>query len=310
MLPLPTSETSAFKSLVAEQEVVQATKFQGRMLEEYSQYIFPGQRWRTPRSSEITDFLRPLCLEERVSLDGVIQGLSVLKGEESVHWADMGGGRGLPMRQLANDTEKSSHLAMTNVDLFDYGLDGLDSNELTMLEKMTPGITHEAAAPYLIQADVETVTLPEPADLITSIESIQYINNPLAAISNWYNQLTDDGLIIISTEHDWTSWMRYRQAPNAQNSDDTPAHYLLQAFKEAGVAYAASGEIDFENGFRPKLDPNRISNLVIKKLPDTQMVVNSPISEVWVSPHSYKAAYYEQPTVGSEPLVKIVPTTS
>jgi len=303
---LPTFETSAFKSLVAEQEVVQATKFQGRMLDEYSQYIFPGQRWRTPRSSEVTDFLRPLCLEERVSLDDVIQGLSVLKGEELVHWVDMGGGRALPMRQLANDTEISSHLAMTNVDLFDVGLDGLNANELTVLETVKPGMTHEAAAPYFIQADVETVILPEPADLITSIESMQYINNPLAAISNWYNQLADDGLIVISTEHDWTSWMRYRPAPNARNNDDTPTRHLLEALKEAGIAYAASGEIDFENGFRPKLDPERVSNLVIKKLPGTKMVVNSPVSEVWVSPHDYKAVYYEEPTVGSEPLVEIV----
>jgi SAM-dependent methyltransferase len=306
---LPAFETSSFKSLTAEQEVVQATKFQGRLLEEYSRYIFPGQTWRTPRSTEVTDFLRPLCLDERVSLDGVIQGLCELKGEDSVRWVDMGGGRGLPMRQLANDTEKSSHLVMTNVDLFDYGLDELNSNEINQLEKLAPGMTHEAAAPYLIQADIETVVLPEPADLITSVESMQYVNNPLAAMSNWYNQLADDGLMVISTEHDWTSWMRYKQAPGAQYNDITPAHHLLATLKEAGVAYAATTEIDFDNGVRPKLDPNRVSNLVVKKLPGTQMVVNSSVSEVWVSPYSYKAVYYEEPTL-TESLVEIIRVAS
>ena len=185
----PKFNPQSFESLISEQEVVQAGKFQGRLLKEYNQYIFPGQAWREPCSSAVADFLRPFCVEDRVSLDGVIKGLCEVSDGNPVRWVEMGGGRALPMRQLANDTARSEHLVMTNVDLFDFGLEGLEPEELTYLERLSPGVTHELIAPNFIQADAETVVLPEPADLITSVEAVQYLNNPLAAISNWYNQI-------------------------------------------------------------------------------------------------------------------------
>ena len=306
MIMAPKFEAPAFEALVAEQEAVQAEKFQGRLLEEYGRYVFPGQDWREPRSSAVTDFLRPVCIGERVSLDGVIRGLCEAKGDAPVRWIDMAGGRGLPMRQLTADAERRDHLVMTNVDLFDFGMEGLKPDEIAYLEDLAPGMTSDEAAPRFMQADVETVALPEPADLITTVESMQYLNNPLATISNWYNQLADNGLLIISTEHDWASWIRYQREPGQGDRDETPAKHLLEALQAGGVAYAASAESDWESGFRPDLDPDRIRNMVIQKRPGTQLVVNSPVTEVWVNPYNFKAAYYEEPTQGSRPVVEVV----
>jgi SAM-dependent methyltransferase len=219
----------------------------------------------------------------------------------------MGGGRGLSMRQLATDVAISKHLSMTNVDLFDYGFIGLEPDELTYLENLIPDVTHQLAAPHFILANAETVLLPEPADLITSVQVIQYLNNPLAAISNWYNQLADNGLLIISTEHDWASWIRYQREPGQGDQDEVPTKHLLQTLKMAGVSFATSDDIDSASGYRPDPDCNhRIKNLVIQKAPNTQLIVNSPLSEVWVNHYDFKAAYYAEPGPDFRSIVEII----
>lgn len=298
----PKFEAPSFEALVVEQEAVQARKFQGRLLDEYSHYIFPGQHWRIPRSSEVTDFLRPYCISERVSLEGVVEGLSEASGDDPIHWVDMGSGRGLAMRQLAAKSARRGRIAMTGVDLFDVGLNGLKPDDITRLEKVAPGITDEAAAPQLIRADMETVELPQPANLITSVEAIQYLNNPLAAIGNWYNQLVDNGLLVISTEHDWSSWIRY---PREFEYENTPIGELMQTFKATGVPFAASYDIDWENGFRPRLNDDRLNNLAIQRLPGTKLLINAALTEIWTNPYDFKAAYYEEPVPGSKPIIEV-----
>lgn len=301
----PKFETPYFDALLAEQEAVQSRKFQGHLLAEYSSSMFPGQDWRKPYSSAVTDFLRPLCLGGIVSLDGVLHGVNAAKGAKPVSWVDMGGGRALPMRQLASSAESRDKVIMTNVDLFDFRLGGLDSDEVDYLEGLSPGITDEVTAPRFIHADVETVILPEPADVITSVEVMQYLNNPLAAISNWYNQLTDSGVLIISTEHDWASWVRYQRELGQGDRDETPTKHLLAELDKAGVAHAASQESDWESGIRPYLNPGRFCNLVIQKRQGTKMVVNSAVTEVWVNQYDFKAAYYEGPRAGARAVLEV-----
>jgi SAM-dependent methyltransferase len=298
----PKFEAPAFEDLVTEQAAVQADKFQGRLLNEYSSYIFRGQDWREPRSSAVTDFLRPYCQDERVSLEGVLQGMS--DGlTRPLHWVEMGGGRGLAMRQLAAKNVGRQALNMTNVDLLDFGLDGL---EIEYLEGLATDLTAENAQPRLIQANIETVSLNEPADVITSVEVMQYLNDPIGAICNWYNLLADNGLLIISTEGDWTSWIRYQREPGQGNREETPAKHLLEALQVGGVPFAASAESDYENGFRPKLDPDCIETLVVQKRPGTQLVVNSPVTRVWVNPYMFKVAFYEEPAAGAQPIVEVM----
>jgi SAM-dependent methyltransferase len=295
-------------TLRAEQEIVQARKFQGRQLREYDGYLFSGQNYRIPRPSAVTDFLRPICVGDTVSLDGIFQGISIADDGRPVQWVDMGGGRALPMRQLGSDPEVRHRLIMTNVDLFDFGVKGLEPKEVDYLEGRNPGVMQEAAAPHLIQANVETVKLPEPADVITSVEMIQYLDNPLVSLSNWYNQLADNGLMLITTETDWASWIRYDSGLG--NENETPTKHLLQALSLAGVAHAASDETDWENGTRPILDPGRFRNLVIQKKPGTEMLVHSKVKKIWVNPMDYKAVYYEFPEPDGLPLISIIETDS
>ena len=239
---------------------------------------------------------------ERVSLEG----LYAANGGRPVHWADMGGGRGLAMRQLATMPRFAGKLAMTNVDLFDYGLDGLDDDDLDYIEELSPGIADDATRPALLQADVETAVLPEPADLITSVESIQYLNNPIASISSWYNQLRDNGFLMIATEGAWVSWMRYQKHPYGHTQKEPLIQHVFEELGRAAVSFAATYELDYEAGERPVLMPNYTSYFVAQKKPGTHMVVNSRVTEIWKNPQNYKAVYYEEPKPEAKPVVEIV----
>ena len=299
-------ESPSFTSLLAEQEAVQEGAFQGRQLAEYESYIFPGRILRRPRSDAVIDFLAPMSLTERPSLIGLLEGYAQLHEDRQVSWADMGGGRGLAMRAVATRHELAQRIHMTNVDLFDHGLSGLMPEEMTALEVATPNITHDETAPLFIHADAETVQLPEPADIITSIELLQYLNNPLTAMANWYNQLADGGVMIISTEHNWTTWIRYSEVYAQHHYNETPTKHLLDALSAAGVQYAATRDLDNENGFRPKLQPDNINTLAVKKNAGTRMIVHSDVTKVWVNPSNFKATYYNLPK--GAPLIEIVPS--
>jgi hypothetical protein len=300
---MPTKfETPQYDVLLAEQDAVQAGKFQGRLLTDYNDCMFPTQDWQEPRSCAVTDFVRPYCDDDkRVSLEGVLRGLSAAKSQP-VNWVDMAGGRGLAMRQMAVG---GHNLRMTNVDLFDFGLAGLDADELVYIDQKSPGSLADAAAPHLIRADVETVQLPEPADIITCTEAVQYLNNPLAAVANWYNQLADNGLLVVSAEHEWAGWIRYTHEPGKMDWDETPSAHLLAELGRTAVPHAATYEPDWHAGMRPDFDPTRFRTLALQKQPGTRMAANADVNEVWVNPYNYKAIYYEE--LPGAPPVAVLP---
>jgi SAM-dependent methyltransferase len=279
---------------------------QGRLLSEYNYSIFPGQHWNIPNSSDVADFMRPFCAGDRVTLTGVLNGLSEVSQDRPVVWVDMGGGRALPMRQLATDSESQQKLRMINVDLFDFDLDGLDTEDLNAIEEITPGAICEQTKPRLIEADMETVKLPEVADVITSIETIQYLNDPLRAICNWYNQLSDNGFLMISTDHDWAGWIRYKQKPYNEEGYETPTKHFLAELNNKGLSFATTFEADYDNGFRPRLDPNKFRVLIIQRKPGSSLKVNSEVSKIWINPYNYKAVYYEEQKDNNPPIVEVV----
>lgn len=304
-------EEPRYAALLAEQAAVQAGKFQGRLLDEYSSYIFPGLNWRKPRGSAVADFVKPVIGSTApATLDGVLAGLGRAKAGAPVHWADMGGGRALPMRQLGRVPGARARLRMTNVDLFDFGLDGLKPDELAYLEGLAPGVTAPESGPALVTGNAETVLLPEPADIITSVELMQYLGSPLEALANWYNQLADNGMLIVATEHDWPSWIRYRREAGGREPGETPSRHLLEAFSQAGIRFAVTDECDSEKGFRPDADPGRFRVMTVQRKPGTSLTVTQPVTHVWVNPSHYKAAYYEVPAQGSPPVVAVTRTAA
>lgn len=183
------------------------------------------------------------------------------------------------------------------MDIIDHGLEGLQAKELDYLEKAHPGITSDEAVPKQIEANVESVSLDTPPDLITSIEVIQYLNDPLAALANWYNQLSDNGVMVVSRSSQWSSSMRF------ENPKDTlPAPELLNALGQAGVKHAAVNEADSEGGVRPNLDSRFFKTLAIQKMPDTKMHLNAQPVTVYRGTANFKTIHYRKTTQES-PIV-------
>jgi trans-aconitate methyltransferase len=212
----------------------------------------------------------------------------------------MGGGRALAMRQIAN-TMMNSNIDMTNVDLFNWGIEDITDEEHAILEKESPGMTDRKNAPTYVEADVQTVTLSGPADLITSLEVIQYLNNPLSAIANWYNQLEDRGIMAVATEWDWASWLRTED--DIARKQKTPTEQLLLSLGEAGIQFAITSDVD--RSYR-KYEPNRFRVLAVEKAANTKMTVNVPVTEIWINPDKYKAVYYAKPEDPLMPMVEVV----
>ncbi|HSX07501.1 MAG TPA: hypothetical protein VLG11_01260 [Candidatus Saccharimonadales bacterium] len=300
-------EVPSYEALVAEQATVQAEKFQGRRLAAYNNQIFPGQSLREPCGSAVVDLARPIIGgAERATLEGVLEGLSEAKAGQPVSWVDMGGGRALAMRQLGSIPEVRAKLTMTNVDLFNFGLEGLEPEELAHLEGLAPGMTSPETEPILITDDVEKVMLPEPADVITSVEVMQYLNNPLATLANWYNQLADTGLMIVAAEHDWARWVNYEREPGSALQDETPTKHLLEVLKQNDIQFAVTDRSDRQDGDRPDLDPTCFRIMAIQKKPGTRLKVTKPVTEVWVNSYNYKAVFYEAADDSASSPVEIV----
>lgn len=286
--------------LLDEQAQVQADKFQGRMLGEYNDYLFRDQRNEKPHSNEVVRLARQYSSEGRTSLEGVLDGMYRAKCWP-VAWVDMGGGRGLAMREMATVPEIAGKVAMTNVDLFDYGLKGLCQTELQDLQTRLPGLMHPETAPELIMADTQTVQLDEPVDLITSIEHMQYLDDPLGAIVNWYNQLDDNRLLIASTAHEFGASMAY-----AANNQTMPMTHFVQNLQAQEIPIATTKYSDRLDGTRHPHEPYDFRVLALQRAPNTRLRLCASVVKVDVDMNDYKTPFYDKYAATSGSIVEVI----
>lgn len=300
----PKFEKPNLLQLKTEQGRVQEDKEQSRLLQEYDSQIFPGHEWFPIRTSPVEDFLQPYCGDD-MSLQGLLNGLYSMQGRP-VNWVEMGGGRGLAMRQVASQPENFGKFNMTNVDLFDYGFKRVPPDWMEYFQKVSPGIANAAARPRLLQADMQTVQLPEPADLITSVEATHYLDDPLGAMANWYNQLNDNGFMIIAADRAWTDAIRFVDEPVWDPKRPEPVNYLFDELNRQDISFAAMEQCDTQDGSRYDVDPRRVSNLVIQKKPGTRMRINVDLEDVGVYYRGFKASFYSLPSENVRPPIEII----
>lgn len=274
--------------LMAKQAVVQARKFRGRLADDYDNRIFPIGENR----NSIKEFLEDRLGGEVSCVQEILEGLAK-KQKHKIHWVDMGGGRGLAMRQLALKPIISDQVDMTNVDFFNPDLVGLKEAELTYLQEDFPGILKNNVKPKYLKGNVEIIQLPKKADLTTSIEVTQYLDHPIAAICNWYNQLVDDGILLISGEQ-WSRWIRYENT--IFMSDPHPFDQILEILKTKNIPFAISGQ------FKEAPKRKDFSTMAIQKVPCTSLVPLSPAKRIRCYPKDYKAVYYDSNTPSIEVL--------
>jgi SAM-dependent methyltransferase len=292
LVPSPLAE------LQAKQAEVQAGKFQGRMLHEYNWNIFPEHQYGA--GSDVVDFMRPHIAGDKVSLEGVLDGMSE-RADHQIHWVDMAGGRNLAQRVYNSDPARRERVTTTAVELFDYGLKGLDAQDLATVAESANG-----PQPRLIIADAQEVTLDHPADVITCVSGVQYLDDPLRAIANWYNQLAAGGFLFIADAGDWAHLVAYdfSATPYRLREEQSPMADMLDELTVNGVPFAATDHSDLLWNARLALNPREFRSLIVQKVPGTQMMVNTAPNIITYSYCDHKNPLYRMadPTDPTPPV--------
>lgn len=260
-----------------DQKETQTTKTRTRTMSEYNGLIFEHSWDSETDMSEKTDrFIDNYCGFGVKNMEQLIDRVFDLR-QRPVIWAEMGGGGAIAMRQITSLVGREK-LATFNVDLVDFDDKTIDHNALREIAKITPKALRPENKPELIRENIEEVKLPQKVDLITSVASVFYLNNPVEAICNWYNQLSDYGLLVITSEEKWSEWVRFEGSKYF--SDSGPLSGFLDQLRNSGIAFATSGD-------------KRFNLMVIEKKPDTKLELQAEVAEIWISPDHRKAVYYK-----------------
>jgi SAM-dependent methyltransferase len=296
-------EADNLAKLTLEQAGTQANKCQTRLLRQYhDDYLFMRDD-KGRQGSAVGEFLQARSLEGRDDIYHLLLGLGAQATEMPIRWVDMGGGRMFAQRDLRY--RYGQGIDLSAVDLFDYGLDGLDEQQARQYEHL-----FTEPAPRLIQDDATSVQLADTPHLITSIELIEYLDDPLRAIANFYNQAAPGGVVIVGAGYDWSrSILRRDPVGNViRNPDHMPAAELLRSLRTHNIAFAASRGADGPLGQRAPLRDEAYQVLAIEKRAHTRLEIGRAALPPCLMPDGYKVQYYPTDTPDGSPLLSIVET--
>lgn len=288
--------------LTREQAEIQVSKCQERLLEDYEDdYLFLSNP-KTQGTSAVFDFLRARSNDHTPDMYHLLRGIGERASDASIHWVDVGGGRMLAQRDLIHHFDHTG-IALSAVDLFNHGLDGLDFVHRDQFEPL-----FSDPEPILLQDDVTHVRFSNPANLVTAIELFEYLDDPLAALANMYNQTAPGGIVVIGTAYDWSRSILRKNIDGEVIRDDPshmPAAELLRAFREHDIAFAATREADIEPGRRPPLDDAAYQILAIEKRAGTRLEIARAALPPHLMPDGYKVQYYLDEPSDEASLIRI-----
>lgn len=289
--------------LTQEQAEIQASKCQERLLEDYEDdYLFLANP-ATSGSSAVTDFLRARSAEHIPDIYHLLRGIGAGARDVPLHWVDVGGGRMLAQRELMHKFDHAD-IALSTVDLFDHGLDGLD-----FIHKDELAHLFSDHAPTLIQDDATHAQFPRAANLVTAIELFEYLDDPLAVLANLYNQTSPGGIVVIGTAYDWSRSILRKRADGQvirDNPSRMPAAELLRTFREHDIAFAATREVDIAQGQRPHLRDEAYQVLAIEKRANTRLAIARAALTPSLMPDGYKVQFYLDEPSDEAPLIQIL----
>lgn len=314
---------------IAQQQKTQEGKPRSRWLSDYDEIIFRQSTGYDPVKTVASEALRPRGYEGFMGLSVLVEHMKRRKGDK-LKIVDMGAGAGIAMRELAVQPELKGTLQTTIVDLFNVGSDQFDEFTQEHIRE-NPDIMSLEAAPKLIQADAEKIVMRPPPDIILSIESIEYLDNPLAAIVNWYNQLADGGLLIVAREGDFAtrihykggqvdkddlsligSWQRSPKESLVAENDPLPLAELLTTLSGAGINILAQNGYEDGKDYpyeEPAPEPGHtvpwLTSLVIEKKSGTKLSLNTGLAEIRIDEEGFKTVFYKPLTEGQQ-IVEVV----
>jgi len=275
-------EACEYQSLVEDQR----TKTRSRTLSDYDSLVF-GHVYDSEMadSGAIDGFVENYYGNGIKGFKDLIDRIYWLKGDKVV-WTEMGGGGAVVMRQLTSLPGMREKLMTFNVDLFDFEDMKMEKQALAEIARKTPRALQLENKPKLIRENMERVKLPMKADVITSVASIFYSDNPLAAVCNWYNQLVDKGILIVAAEEKWTNWIE---------SEGSVSQFLKE-LGEAGVSLATNGKHLVNND-----KYGHFNLMMIERTPGTELTLQSKVDRCETNLIKRKEVYYRK----SDSMVKV-----
>ena len=130
--------------------------------------------------------------------------------------------------------------------------------------------------------------LPVKARLITSIEVIQYIEDKVAALCHWHNQLAVGGVALIATESSWMHWIRDHKAIFR---DGAPARFL-RSLRATGAEFGLYGSSLFGRGAEELDNARDAQLLVIHRRSAVELQSAAPYVQSWANPDGYLSSEY------------------
>lgn len=287
--------------LKAKQVFVQKDKELARTLHEYDNYIFTPGLDRGHNQAGVKDFLQTLInsaglAPKRPSLSDLVRAL-VHSRQRPIQWVDLGGGLGMPMREiLRSEDGLRRYLDFKVIDLWEWTTVPRGRFPIyRSKEELGKNIFDPQFNPAFIEARIESAQVATPPDLVTAVESIQYIDKKLELIVNWYNQLADQGMLVIA-KSEWPTWVR--NEGSVFLSKNTVFIDFLRILRAAGIKVAISKS--------EKSDPDYMARTVlIVKKPGTMLKFNISLVNVWENSSGYLASYYPDHPLGSNPVTVI-----
>lgn len=288
-------QTSQLQKLIKAQSATQSDKEIARSLDEYTYYIFqPEYQKHSPYFTQniIHKFLNQIIFTNKISytqnrLANLLKALAA-SFKRKIIWTDLGGGIALAQRQLLRRSKSLAEIVeFLNIDLFDWKQVQEREKYLKSISTyLREDIFDLKYQPQLYRQDIANFHLDQKSDFITSIESIQYIDDKLKLLVHAYNQLSDNGIMIISTEHAWTRDMRYSEDDSYDKLPDV-FHDFVTSLKKEGIEVLYTKANDLDRDYTANA-------ILIRKTPNTKLVLNAKLQNTESNKYGYIFSYYSK----------------
>jgi SAM-dependent methyltransferase len=218
----------------------------------------------------------------------IITQLEKQNPAQPLKWVDVGCGHRIAQRefQLAYP---NSRMETVGIDLIPPSWQEVDV-QIPTLEKAETRKHYRRLAQVpdnTIKGDATQLKFG-PCHLITAVEVIQYIEDKLAALCHWYNQLAPGGILIVTTETDWASWIRLKD-------ERFGANQVMDQFLS---------QVKYITEHMRRDDSDDIRTLIVFKEEGKTLKPKSKPTKIWINPHGYKASYYRGKDCHVQAVVK------
>lgn len=227
--------TRELAELAAEQKKIQRHHGRTRALtgyDGYNSHFFPP---KLGNGTPVTRFLQERHIAA-TSIQSLIGSMREQNRDRPLRWTDMCGGFGVAMRQL-KFLGAAEHVVRTCVDIAQHDPATVQPR---IVEEYKAGgfdiFDPQHAPDNFLYDDVVTVNLPGPQDLITSVQGLMYLRDPLKFVANCYNQLAPGGLALLATRTYWGLLMHQ----GGQGAE--AVRHVAEELEEHDVPYAFAND--------------------------------------------------------------------